>query len=101
MPTAGMAQIIIAKHRNGEVTDVPLRFIKEQAKFADADSSVMQAITSGAASGMPNQFGESYDDISSSGNNYPPMGSAPNAMAGGASQGMAGGVPNEFDIVPF
>ena len=93
MSTAGMAEIIIAKHRNGEVTDVPLRFIKEQAKFADADSSVMAAITSGAASGMANQQAESYDDFSSSGNNFPPMGSAP--------QGGMNSVPSEFDIAPF
>ena len=93
MSTAGMAEIIIAKHRNGEVTDVPLRFIKEQAKFADADSSVMAAITSGAASGEPYQQAESYDDFSSSGNNFPPMGSAP--------QGGMNSVPSEFDIAPF
>ena len=35
MPTAGMAEIIIAKHRNGAVTDVNLRFLKDQARFAD------------------------------------------------------------------
>ena len=35
MPTAGMAEIIIAKHRNGAVCDVNLRFLKEQARFAD------------------------------------------------------------------
>ena len=38
MPTAGMAEIIIAKHRNGAVTDVNLRFLKDQARFADKDS---------------------------------------------------------------
>ena len=82
MPTAGMAEIIIAKHRNGEVTDVPLRFIKDQAKFVDADASVTAAVVSQSP-----QYGreESYDDFSSSGNNFPPM-------------GMAGGVPNEFDL---
>ena len=87
MPTAGMAEIIIAKHRNGEVTDVPLRFIKEQAKFADADSSVTAAVVSqGANYGRE----ESYEDFSSSANNMPPMGIAP--------MGMAGGIPNEFDL---
>ena len=39
MPTAGMAEIIIAKHRNGAVCDVNLRFLKEQARFADMDDS--------------------------------------------------------------
>ena len=37
MSTAGMAEIIIAKHRNGEVTDVRMRFIKEQARFANLE----------------------------------------------------------------
>ena len=32
MPTAGMAEIILAKHRNGAVCDVNLRFLKEQAR---------------------------------------------------------------------
>ena len=91
MPTAGMAEIIIAKHRNGEVTDVPLRFIKEQAKFADADSSVTAAVVSqGPSYGRE----ESYDDFSSSGNSQPPMGVAPMGMP----MGMAGGIPSEFDL---
>jgi len=33
----GLAQIIIAKHRNGAVTDVDLRFIEKFAKFTDWD----------------------------------------------------------------
>ena len=88
MPTAGMAEIIIAKHRNGEVTDVPLRFIKEQAKFADADSSVTAAVV---AQGANYGREEHYDDFSSSANmQQQPMGIAP--------MGMAGGIPSEFDL---
>ena len=34
-PSDGLADIIIAKHRNGETTDIRLQFIKEQAKFCD------------------------------------------------------------------
>ena len=34
-PTAELGQIIIAKNRNGEVCDVNLHFIKEQAKFTE------------------------------------------------------------------
>ena len=41
MPTAGMAEIILAKHRNGAVCDVNLRFIKEQARFADFDDTML------------------------------------------------------------
>jgi replicative DNA helicase len=32
-----LAEFIIAKHRNGSVEDVRLRFIKEQAKFTNWD----------------------------------------------------------------
>jgi replicative DNA helicase len=40
-PTDGMAEIIIAKHRNGAVGDVRLKFIKHLAKFEDYDASPM------------------------------------------------------------
>ena len=94
MSTAGMAEIIIAKHRNGEVTDVPLRFIKDQAKFADADASV-------TATAMNSREGylkeETYDDISSSGN-YSAMGIRPDNMVSLSSGMMSGG--GEFDIAP-
>jgi replicative DNA helicase len=88
-----MAEIIIAKHRNGEVTDVPMRFIKEQAKFADADASIVAATMGG-----PVQTQESYDYTASSANNdMPPMGVQPSGM----SNSMSSGVPSEFDIAPF
>jgi replicative DNA helicase len=84
-----MAEIIIAKHRNGEVTDVPLRFIKEQAKFADADASVTASVMHGSA--YPK---EEYDDYNSAANTA--MGIAPAGM-GGFSGGFSGGA-SEFDI---
>ena len=34
----GYTELIIAKHRNGETKDVEMRFIKEEAKFVDANS---------------------------------------------------------------
>ena len=85
MSTAGMAEIIIAKHRNGEVTDVPLRFIKDQAKFADADSSVANVVTASQAG--PNPFDDGYEDYVSGG------------MAGGFTGGMMG-ADTSFDIGP-
>ncbi len=88
LPTAGIAEIIIAKHRNGEVTDVPLRFIKEQAKFADADSSVTASIMGGRDN---YQQKEEYDDYSSAGSFA--MGVPPVGMGGGFSGGAS-----EFDI---
>jgi replicative DNA helicase len=37
--TAGMADIIISKHRNGALADIRLRFQKECAKFIDPETS--------------------------------------------------------------
>jgi len=37
LPTAGMAEIIIAKHRNGAVDTIKLKFRKEQARFMNYD----------------------------------------------------------------
>ncbi|HEX7366439.1 MAG TPA: replicative DNA helicase [Pelobium sp.] len=37
-PTAGVGEVIIAKHRNGETCTVPLKFIGKYVKFADLDS---------------------------------------------------------------
>ncbi|MDE6711400.1 MAG: replicative DNA helicase, partial [Alistipes sp.] len=85
MPTAGLAEIIIAKHRNGAVCDVNLRFLKEQARFADMDDSMMppsQALDSQQA----------YDDYASGSNGGP----APGGM-GGLGSAAGGG---EFDIAP-
>lgn len=39
-PTQGVANILIAKHRNGAVCDVQLRFINELAKFQDLDMNI-------------------------------------------------------------
>lgn len=36
-PTKGRAEIIVAKHRNGSLDDIPLRFIGHFAKFTDLD----------------------------------------------------------------
>lgn len=58
-PTAGMAEIILAKHRNGAVCDVNLRFLKDQARFADMDD----------AGAMPMQAAQQYEDFSSESNN--------------------------------
>lgn len=41
--TVGKAEIIVAKHRNGAVCDVILRFISEQARFTDWEGSDMLA----------------------------------------------------------
>jgi replicative DNA helicase len=38
MPTEGVGEIIVAKHRNGSLDTVRLRFIKELTKFDNLDS---------------------------------------------------------------
>ncbi|MDP4183857.1 MAG: replicative DNA helicase [Bacteroidota bacterium] len=45
----GLAEIIIAKHRNGAVGDVLLRFKKEMAKFSDIDEIPNQLAEGGAS----------------------------------------------------
>lgn len=40
IPWIGLAEIIIAKHRNGAVGDVRLRFKSEFAKFMNVDEDV-------------------------------------------------------------
>ena len=84
MPTAGMAEIIIAKHRNGAVTDVKLRFLKDQARFADMDADE----NSTAADPMGSV---SYNQISSSANGSD-GGFAP------VSGGLGSSMGNEFGI---
>ena len=81
MPTAGLAEIIIAKHRNGAVTDVNLRFLKDQARFADMDDSLMPAAT-------PAGGGQQYDDFAS-GSNFDAGGSA-----------LGAGLTDEFGVGP-
>lgn len=44
-PSAGKAEIIIAKHRNGAVDTVVLRFKSEQAKFTDSDDVAVNYTT--------------------------------------------------------
>ena len=48
-PAAGLADIIIAKHRNGALADVRMRFIAEQAKFCDkqSDYDILHSLNQG------------------------------------------------------
>ncbi len=45
----GMAEIIIAKHRNGAVCDVPMRFRSSEVKFVDVTDSALDTPYSGSA----------------------------------------------------
>jgi replicative DNA helicase len=41
LPTQGMAEVIIAKHRNGSTGTAKLKFIGKYTKFADFDSPIV------------------------------------------------------------
>jgi replicative DNA helicase len=51
LPVEGLAELIIAKHRNGATGDVPLRFIKQLAKFTNYDDPGYTLSTPVSASG--------------------------------------------------
>ena len=91
MPTAGMAEIILAKHRNGAVCDVKLRFLKDQARFADmeADENSTAADPMSTSGYTAVMGGASVGDIVD--------GTAGGAMAGGLGSAMGS---NEFDLQP-
>ncbi|MCI0751918.1 MAG: replicative DNA helicase [Flammeovirgaceae bacterium] len=59
-PTQGMAEVIVAKHRNGSTDTVKLKFIGKFAKFADADF---------VSSAMP---GPNFRNLGSKVNQNPP-----------------------------
>lgn len=87
--TAGLAEIIVAKHRNGAVDTVKLRFRSEQAKFVDWDDTGMSNINTAAAGIEVQSQGwddSGFDDLSASQGRVE-MGSP---LAGGS-----------FDDVPF
>ena len=95
MPTAGLAEIILAKHRNGAVCDVKLRFLKDQARFADMEAD----INSTAADPMGGGGAPAYDYGSMGGGSVGDIVDA--APAGGALAGGLGSVMGgEFDINP-
>jgi replicative DNA helicase len=48
-PTAGLAEIIIAKHRNGALRDVKVRFVDKLAKFVDYDTLGLVPENTGAS----------------------------------------------------
>ena len=98
MPTAGMAEIIIAKHRNGAVTDVNLRFLKDQARFADKDSD--ENSTAADPLGMSSN---KYSFVQSSIGSADIGGAPTDGFSAGLSGGMAGGLGSatgggEFDL---
>jgi replicative DNA helicase len=48
----GMAEIILAKHRNGPIGDVQLKFIKELAKFSDLEENILEPLAEDSAQSL-------------------------------------------------
>jgi len=57
MPTTGMGEVIIAKHRNGSLENVKLKFIGKFTKFADLDFSDDSGFNAGS---FPADAGTSF-----------------------------------------
>ncbi|MBK6838628.1 MAG: replicative DNA helicase [Bacteroidetes bacterium] len=53
-PTKGTAEIIIAKHRNGALDTVKLKFINHLAKFTDLESNDFDSLPGGSVTDYPN-----------------------------------------------
>ncbi len=68
MPAQGMGEVIIAKHRNGSLENVKLKFIGRFTKFADMDGSFVGGEYSG---GFPSGGGTSDFDNSPSTMTFP------------------------------
>jgi replicative DNA helicase len=64
-PTHRMAEVIIAKHRNGPTGDVRLRFIDTYARFEDFDSSndyTSDDVSAGIRT-MPSKMNDDGNDL--------------------------------------
>lgn len=104
--TQGMAEIIVAKHRNGAVDTIKLRFRKEQAKFLDYDDISMNG---GMMSGGVNQeFGSAIDGGGAGAagalNDFGGYGEfgIPSGSLGGAKESLGGfGAPPDDENSPF
>ncbi|MDJ1466579.1 replicative DNA helicase [Cytophagaceae bacterium DM2B3-1] len=78
-PTTNMGEVIIAKHRNGSLENVPLKFIGKYTKFSDWDGAEsFTNLASLPSSGIiPNEFDEDLPNgtirLGSKANSLPPQ----------------------------
>jgi len=62
MPTTGTGEVIMAKHRNGSLENVNLKFIGKFTKFTDLESGGF-GVEFPSGGGVPSEFGESSNTI--------------------------------------
>ncbi|MCH5305275.1 MAG: replicative DNA helicase [Rikenella sp.] len=91
-PTQGLAEIIVAKHRNGAADTIRLRFRSEQAKFVDWDDTGFGGIEAGGAGG--------YSTIASSGfdSDFDSDGRVVTVQSSGGIAGGSGGGADPFAV---
>ena len=73
-PSENQAEIIIAKHRNGSLEDVRLRFIGELAKFADLDQGSTMMMESKMNEGGGGSYGGGFSPSNDGYDNLPTPG---------------------------
>ncbi|WP_165903852.1 replicative DNA helicase [Hymenobacter gummosus] len=86
-PTQGVGEVIIAKHRNGGLDNIPLKFIGRFTKFADLD---------GAAGGFAPEASYNTGQLPASTFDEPDPGFAPNTIRLGSRMNDSGGAPQPF-----
>ncbi|MDN4164174.1 replicative DNA helicase [Cytophagales bacterium LB-30] len=87
MPTSGTAEVIIAKHRNGSVDTVTLKFISKYTKFTDLDG--MNSFATNYGSSFPTEGGISSFDSQSMAITLPSKANNPGAGEVPGSKGDA------------
>jgi replicative DNA helicase len=80
----GRTQIIIAKHRNGAIADIDMKFRADEVRFVDlSDSLVNQADANMVESAMNNDQGPQYPDGGYGGSDFDNSGFDPGFEGGG------------------
>lgn len=92
-PTAGIGEVIIAKHRNGETGIVPLRFIGKYVKFVDLEEDFAGA-AGGDPFGGPDGFGSALGPSDS-------FSGGPSGFDGGGGITMPSRMNDMPDDAPF
>ena len=59
----GIAEIIVAKHRNGPTGDIQLKFVREFAKFVDLDDTLALVEEGEDGFTIPSKINESNEDL--------------------------------------
>lgn len=82
MPTHGTGEVIIAKHRNGSLENVQLKFIGKFTKFADLDAHGFSGGDFPGGGGIPSEFDDSAGTITLSSKLNEDKGSSPGSGFG-------------------